>query len=281
MLQKKLRQLAVETLRPDNSVFLALTLSDARTLSHSYQLPLLDIEIAALEQDIVPLRFSRNMKTFSSQDQLKLLQSHVAVIGLGGLGGIVTDILARTGIGHLTVVDGDVFDETNMNRQLLATTSSLGQTKSSVAAERIAQINPAVNIRPIQEFLTEENAQTILAGVDLVSDCLDTIDSRFTLGTWCSKLHIPLVSAAVAATSGQATSIFPEDPGFKQIYGATKRNSARGMEATLGTLAYAAYHMASVQSAEVIAILLGQPGELRNRLYLAEIAEHTAEIMDF
>ena len=88
-----------------------------------------------------------------------------------------------------------------------------------------------------------------------------------------------MVSAAVGGTSGQAIAVFPGDPGLHRIYGAKDKAPARGIEASLGTLAFSAIYMAAVECAELTTILLGRPPELRNRLMLAEIGEHTAEVI--
>lgn len=268
-------------LRPDKSSYLSLLLADAWAIGKQTGLSLRQVENAALTAGILPERYSRNQKSMSCADQLRLLQSHVAIIGLGGLGGTVTEILARLGVGGLTLVDGDVFDESNLNRQLLSSPTRLGEKKASAAATRVRNINPAVEIRAISEFFTAENGQTILTGAHLAVDCLDTIPARFLLEEACRKAGIPMISAAIAGASGQATAIFPPDPGLQQIYGTPDKAPRKGIEASLGTLPFAAVYMAAVECAEATTILLGRPPELRNRLFLAEISDHTTELIDF
>ena len=112
-------------------------------------------------------------------------------------------------------------------------------------------------------------------------DCLDTISDRFVLEKICKTLSIPMVSAAIGGTSGQATAIFPGDPGLRQIYGDPKKAPSKGVEATIGTLSFAAVYMASVECAEVVTILLRKPSELRKKLFLADISSHTSELVDF
>ena len=99
-------------------------------IAERFGIPGRDVEIAALERDIVPERYIRNMKSFSCQDQIRLLKARVFVAGAGGLGGAVVEILAREGIGHLTIADGDRFEESNFNRQFLCTRKSLGWFKA-------------------------------------------------------------------------------------------------------------------------------------------------------
>lgn len=278
-LTAQLRAAGKAALRPDGSSYTALRLADEQAIAGQSGQSLREVECAALGLEIMPERYSRNGTSLSCRDQLRLLNAHVAVIGLGGLGGTVVEILARLGVGRLTLVDGDTFDESNLNRQILSSPAKLGEKKAVAAAGRVAEINPAVTVRQIGEFFTAGNAPTILAGVDLAADCLDSIGDRFLLEECCGRAGIPLVSAAIGGTSGQAMAIFPGDPGLRRIYGGPDKAGARGIEARLGTLPYAAIYMAAVECAEITTILLGRPPELRHRLMLAEIGEHTAEVI--
>jgi len=273
-----LRSYVQERTRPDKSSYEAISLADAYVIAQKTGLPLRMIECAALDAGIVPERYSRNQKSLSNEDQLRLLNSRVAVIGLGGLGGTVTEILARIGIGQLTLVDGDSFDESNLNRQLLSKPANIGKSKCEAAKLRVEEINPAIEVYTIAEFLTADNGQAILHGAQLAIDCLDTIADRFILEAACKKTAIPIISAAIAGSSGQATVIFPDDPGLKDIYGPPESAPKRGIEASAGTLAFGAVYMAAVECAEATAILLSRPTELRNKLFMAEVSDHTTEL---
>lgn len=275
-----LRENSAHQQRPDGSAYRSLSWAGEETIAKASGLSLLEIECRALEEDIVPERYSRNQKSFSSADQLHLLRSHVAIIGLGGLGGAVTEILARTGVGKLTLVDGDCFDESNLNRQLLSSPDNIGKGKAATAAIRVAKINPAIESIVVEDFFTGANSLDILSGVQLVTDCLDTITDRLVLEKSCSDAGIPLVSAAIGGSSGQAVTVLPGDFFLHGIYGGGKTIPQRGIEATLGTLAFAAVYMAAVECAEVVTILLGKEPELRNRLFLADVREHTSELID-
>ncbi|MBE0583759.1 MAG: ThiF family adenylyltransferase, partial [Desulfofustis sp.] len=191
----------------------------------------------------------------------------------------VCELLGRIGIGRLTLVDGDRFVDSNLNRQLLSSIESLGQLKAEVAARRLGQINPAVTCRPIPEFLTGDNGPDLLAGVTIAVDCLDSIPSRLLLQRLCQSLDIVLVSAAIGGTSGQATVVFPGDEGLALVYRG-KEAAAAGAEGSLGTLPYAAMAMAAVQSAEVVAVALGRPAALRNRLLVTDLDDHSTMVVD-
>jgi molybdopterin/thiamine biosynthesis adenylyltransferase len=264
--------------RPDKSLYRTIVFDDACKIAQETGLTLRAIECAALEAEIVPERYSRNQNSLSNSDQLSLLRSHVAIIGLGGLGGTVTEILARIGIGQLTLVDGDCFDESNLNRQLLSNLANVGKSKAQTAKLRVKEINPAVDVHAVAEFFTEENGQEILRGTQLAIDCLDTIADRFILEEACRKTMIPLISAAIGGSCGQATAIYPEDPGLKDIYGPPGHAPKRGTEVSTGTLPFGAVYMAAVECAEAATILLGRPSELRNKLFLADVADHTTEL---
>ncbi len=283
MPQRKLYELLqnkVQTrTRPDKTVYSALFFADEVTIAKETGMSLLEVECAALYENILPEKYSRNQKSLTNTDQLKLLQSHVAIIGLGGLGGTVTEILARIGIGSLTLVDGDCFDESNLNRQILSTPALLGSSKAKTARNRVNEINPAIKVTSVQDFLTDSNGETLLTDTQLAVDCLDTISARFILEKACKSTGIPLVSAAIGGSNGQATVIFPEDPGLRLIYGPVDKTAQSGIEATLGTLPYAAMYMAAVQCAEITNILLGAPSELKNKLFIADVQEHSTDLI--
>lgn len=276
-----IRQYALKKKRPDGSTYSSLIFDDEDRIAKCLDISHKSIQIAALQNAIVPERYARNQKSLSNEDQLNLLRSHVVIIGLGGLGGTVTEILSRIGVGKLTLVDGDFFEDSNLNRQLLSSTEVLGRMKAAVANERVTALNPAVETIPVEEFFNHENSSKILAGADIVVDCLDTISHRFVLETSCRIEDIPLISAAIGGTSGQVTVIYPEDPGLQLIYGTQEKSPTKGVEAILGTLPYAAIAIAAMECAEVVALALGRPSLLRKRLLLADFTYHSIETLSF
>lgn len=278
LLKELLQRYSRQHTRPDDSTYDALLFSDELEIATQTALSLRQVECSALEAGILPERYSRNQKSLSNKDQLRLLRSHATVVGLGGLGGTVTEILARIGVGSLTLVDGDCFDESNLNRQLLSSTSLLGHSKALAAKSRVAEINPAVEVQAIEQFFSAKNSHELLSGALVAIDCLDTIGDRFALEEGCQKAGIPFVSAAIGGCSGQATVVYPGESGLKRIYGDPGKAPARGVEASMGTLPFAAMYMAAVECAEVVTLLLGKPGELRNRLFFADVSDHTSEL---
>ena len=229
---------------------------------------LCDVYIAALRQGIWPHRYVRNRDILALEDQLKLANARVAVIGAGGLGGTVILLLARIGVGFLTVVDGDVFDETNLNRQALSDTANIGVPKAEEAAKKVREINPAVEVSVFAQKINAANADSILAEVHVVVDALDNIPDRMTIGSAAQKLGLPLVHGALAGFDGQVMTIFPEDPGLERIYGEaqTPRNDPGRPEAVLGVPALTPSIVATIQAMEVIKILLDRGQIIRNRM---------------
>jgi len=280
-LLNEIRRRAIKCSRPDTSSYLGLLYQDELEIVQTIGCSHREIQIGALSNQIIPERYARNQRAITNEEQIQLLQSHVAIIGLGGLGGAVTEILARIGIGMLTLVDGDHFEDSNLNRQLLSSTDMLGRMKAEVAANRVANINPAVETRTFTDFFNEDNSCEILTGVKIGVDCLDTITARFLLEEGCRKNGIPMVSAAIGGTAGQATVIMPGDTGLQLIYGDPSKAPRKGVEATLGTLPFAATAMAAIECAEIVALAAGRPTQLRNKLLLADFSYHSLEILSF
>ncbi|MCP4720329.1 MAG: HesA/MoeB/ThiF family protein, partial [Desulfobacteraceae bacterium] len=214
-------------------------------------------------------RYDRNFNTISLGEQEILAQSHVAVIGLGGLGGGVCEMLARTGVGTLTLVDGDVFDITNLNRQLLSCEKNIGYPKARAAKKRVSAVNSSTQVNIRQAYADETNLYGMIAGADLVVDCLDTIDTRFLLQKIAQKAGLPLVSGAIAGVSGQVMVIFPGDLGYELIYGKKRGAQSRGIETITGNISYCALFVASLQASECIKVLLKRGNILRNKLLIA------------
>ena len=228
-----LKKCAQQRLQPDNTPYFSLLHCDLVDIAEKCSKSLKEVEIAALESNIIPERYCRNQRSLSNEEQIKLLQSHVAVIGQGGLGGTVTEILARIGVGCLTLVDADIFEESNLNRQLLSTVDDLGCSKAEAGKKRVERINPAVEVTAKTTFLTRSNGEEILSGSQLAVDCLDSIPSRFDLEHACQALKIPLVSAAIGGSTGQATVIFQATLDCGGYMGIQKIPDGKGSKAVL------------------------------------------------
>jgi len=264
---------------PDSDTYKGISVEHVIRLSKQFEVPGKEIEIAALDSEIVPERYARNMKSYTLDDQVNLLKSTVSVVGLGGLGGGVTEILARSGVGTLLLMDGDSFEDHNLNRQFLSRQSLLLTPKAEAAVQRVREINSSIAVRHFETFLTEDNGAGMIEGSDVAVDCLDSLHTRTILEKLTKKLKIPLVSAAVAGGSGHVTTIFPEDPGLKLIYGEPVDPSIKGAEASLGCLPQTVTLLSSLECSEVLKILLKKGNVARNELIVVDLVDNTFDVL--
>jgi molybdopterin/thiamine biosynthesis adenylyltransferase len=249
--------------------------ADLEEISCKYNLPLLDLEIRALELGIVPVRYLRNLQGFSLQEQLRLLRSSLVLVGLGGLGGVLLELLSRLGVGRIKAADGDFFAEHNLNRQLLCNMSSLGESKAEAASSRCELVNPAVQLDVVPYYLQSDDYQELLQDQDLVLDALGGLEVRRILHDQASRAGLPLVSAALAGEMGYVSTIFPGDPGPLPFW-----QGATGAEESLGCLAHAVFAVASAQCAEAAHILCGREPRLRGSMALLDLSDFSGlEIM--
>ena len=266
--------------RPNGVRYQSLSVAAVKRIAGEFNEPGKRIECVALENDIIPARYSRNNTSFSPADQVHLLGSAVSVVGTGGLGGWLSEMLARVGVGTLRVIDGDQFEDGNLNRQLFCDEDHLARRKTEVAVERLTKVNSSITVDGRDVALTEENGPALLSGCDVIADCLDSISTRFVLANAAGALGVPLVSAAVAGRSGQVGTIYPGDPGFTAIYGEPAGAPERGEELELGNLPFTVALLASLQCAEIVRILLGRPGLHRGRLLFVDLEDGTFEHLE-
>ena len=278
-LDHEIKRYVTEELFPDSDTYYSLSVENVIRLSHQFKVSGKEIEIAALEADIIPERYARNMKAYTLEDQAALLRSTVSVVGLGGLGGGVTEILARSGVGTLYLIDGDTFEDNNLNRQFLSRQPLLSTSKAEAAIQRVKEINSSIEVHHFHEFLSEDSGSKLLDGSDVVVDCLDSLYTRQILEKLAKDLNIPMVSAAVAGSTGHVTTIFPEDPGLKLIYGDQVDPSLKGAEASLGCLPQAVTLLSSLECSEVLKIILKKGTISRNKLIVVELLDNTFDVL--
>ena len=234
--------------------------------------------VAQLLAGIMPERYLRNLGTIGIAGQLALLNARVAVVGAGGLGGLVIELLARQGVGHLTVVDGDCFACHNLNRQILATEHTLGMNKALTAVSRVAEINPDVQVTTVPEMLTSDNAEEILSGADVIVDALDSISARRILFRTAQELKIPLVHAAIAGFTGQVSTILPGDQGVSSIFDRLTE-SDHGIESVLGNPAVTPAVAAALQVQETVKLITGVGKTLSRQMLYFDLEYNVFEII--
>lgn len=237
------------------------------------------VTIAQVDKEIIvsgmmPSRYLGNAGGLSEDEQRALLGGKAAVVGCGGLGGYVVEALARVGVGSLVVIDPDAFEDHNMNRQLLATTETLGAHKAICAAERVKLINPAVSVEAHTLPFSSERSADLFRGVGVVIDALDTIPARLDLEDACERLSIPLIHAAVLGWHAQVTTILPGDRTLHALYGL-----AGGRQPSGGTLSFTPLVAAGIQTAEACRILTGNEPALRRKVLHIDLERMTMDLV--
>ena len=192
------------------------------------------------------------------------------VAGCGGLGGYLIEMLLRLGVGTIRAADGDAFEASNLNRQLLSSPSTLGRSKAEAAADRAALVNPDVRFVAIDEFVTAENAAELIRGCDAVMDALDNIGARRILARACAEEEIPLIHGAICGWSAQAAVVMPGEDLIDRIYPDGSRLSSKT------SLSFTPPFCAALQTALCTRLLAGRPLE-SGRLYMADLLDMEME----
>lgn len=170
--------------------------------------------------DLYKESFTRNIGVISVEEQGKLQNAHVTVVGAGGVGGITLIQLARMGVGSLHIIDRDVFEASNINRQMLSSVSRLGQEKAEVASDILQDINPSLQIQITNEFVTESNALQLLANTDVIIDATDNLVARAIIHRAAQTLGIPSIWIAVTPPfRGGVMSFTPESTPYEIALG--------------------------------------------------------------
>ena len=198
-------------------------------------------------------RYARNIPALSETECACLLSKKIAVIGCGGLGGHLAELMTRIGCGEIVLIDGDVFEPTNLNRQLLSDQTCIGCSKSAIAAERLRRINSEVKISHHDVYLTEENADTLLSGADAVLDGLDSIAARKIVKRACSRAGIPYIYGAIAGWVSQAAISMPEDNLIELLY------PEHTLISDKSALSFTPALCAAMQTALCVKLLTGRP----------------------
>lgn len=207
-------------------------------------------------------RYARQVQVpgFGSEGQERLKTASVLIVGAGGLGTPLAQYLVGAGVGRVGIAEFDRVDISNLHRQILYTTDDVGKSKLAVACERLKKVNPAVEVVPIHEVFSRENARRLVEGYSCVADGSDRFEVRYAVNEACVAESIPLVSASVLGWEGQLSCyvhpegpcyacLFPESPPVENL---PNCDSGGAMGPVVGTLA-------CLQATEVLKVLLGRP----------------------
>lgn len=225
------------------------------------------------------LRYSRHilLPQINYEGQEALVNSHALIIGAGGLGSPVALYLAASGVGTLTICDFDVVDLTNLQRQIIHTTASVGTNKALSAQQALFEINPSVQVNTVCVRSTEEEFSKLIVQADVVIDCSDNFATRYLLNKLCVQLKKPLVSGAAIGFEGQVTvydmrsetspcyhCLFPD-----QSETTGEDNAMRC--ATHGVFSPLVGMIGTTQAAEALKLLMGIGDSLQGRLLLLDV----------
>jgi molybdopterin-synthase adenylyltransferase len=267
IVEENVMSLAERAYRIDHLVGHELVIDDQRLLDWAteHRISPFDAQLEALRNGIVPLRYLKNFHSIDLLEQIRICSSKVLVCGCGGLGGVLINLLARTGVGHLRVLDSDVFVTSNLNRQWLCDTRDIDRPKAPVAEERARSINPFILVESLNLTLNEENAEELMRGMDLVLDALDNIPGRYAAAGAAIRLAIPFIHAAVAGWWGQVSTFLPgSSRDLKNIYG--RAHARDRVEESMGVLGPTAAVIGSLEALEAMRILAGRKPAYADRL---------------
>jgi molybdopterin/thiamine biosynthesis adenylyltransferase len=220
------------------------------------------------------LRYSRHilLDEIGIEGQQKLLAAHALVIGAGGLGSPAAMYLASAGVGHITLVDNDTVDLTNLQRQIAHTTDRVGQPKAESARLTLAQINPEITVTALNERVDDARLAELVAAADVVLDCTDNFATRHAVNRACVAARKPLVSGAVIRFDGQI-SVFDPRSGEQPCYSCLFPQDQKFEDvacSTMGVFAPLVGVVGAMQAAEALKLLMGVGGSLAGRLMMLD-----------
>ena len=217
------------------------------------------------------------LKEMGAEGQRKLKASRACVVGVGGLGSPVSIQLASMGVGRLRLVDRDVVEVSNLQRQHLYGIDMVGYPKVEAAAERLERLNPFIEVEPVPMSLTPSNARALIEGSDVVVDCLDSMSARYALNRACVDLGIPMVHGAVITGMGNATTIVPGETVCLECFKGGLNDEDLPSCALVGVSPSIIGVIASVQVSEAVRLLLGRKPNLANSLLFCDLDDLSFE----
>ena len=217
------------------------------------------------------LRYSRHilLPNFDITGQQRVLESRVLVIGLGGLGSPVALYLAAAGVGHLVLVDDDIVELTNLQRQIVHRQTSVGKTKTHSAAATLQSLNDTIKVETIEHRLNEAELTQQATLADVIVDCTDNFSSRFLLNRVSKKTRTPLVSAAAIRWEGQVAVYEANAPCYRCLYDDNGGDIQQSC-AESGVLSPLLGMMGSIQAIETLKLLANTGTSLNGRLLLVD-----------
>lgn len=221
-------------------------------------------------------RYSRHamLRVIGDQGQARIAKARVLVVGLGALGSLIAMLLARAGVGHLRIVDGDVPELHNLHRQLLYGEGDVasGMSKAEAASMHLNAANSSIRIESFNEFVDARNVNRLLENIDVVVDALDNITTRYLVNDTAIRIGVPFVFGGAVETVGNVMSIVPGlTPCLRCLWPDSGAVENHPKASTVGVLSAAATAVASIEVAECIKILVGRNEDLIPGLLMLEL----------
>ena len=213
-------------------------------------------------------RYARHLSLpeIGPEGQERLRSAGVLLVGAGGLGSSAALYLAAAGVGKLGIVDPDIVELSNLQRQILHRTSDVGRPKVRSAVDSVGVLNPGVEIRPVEARLTADNAESLLSGYDFVVDATDNFESKFLIADVCHRLRKPYSHAGIQAFAGQAMTVLPgETACYRCVFEEPPPNECGVPRGPLGVLPGV---IGVLQATEAIKYILGIGSLLTDRLLI-------------
>lgn len=239
--------------------------------------------MTALSKDET-IRYQRQLiiPSVGEAGQEKLRKARVLVVGAGGLGSPVLLYLAAAGVGTIGIVDSDIVDLSNLQRQILYNTNDIGHPKAGKAAEKLAVLNPGVTLKTYHVRLTENNADEILGSYDLAVDCCDNYPTRYLLSDATLRAGKPMVYGAVYQFFGQASVFnYMNGPSYRTLFPLELKAAEMAAESPPGVIGVLPGIIGSVQASETVKIILGKGEVLSGRLLQIDALNFRVEIFSF
>lgn len=221
------------------------------------------------------MRFSENFKLLG-ENHYKIIEEYTfLIVGLGGLGGFIANALTRLGASHLVLVDNDVFEEANLNRQLFSNEAAINKPKVDVVKNELLKINPKMRIDPFVNEIQDIAHDKVIREVDIVFDAVDNIKTRLWLEDFTTELNIPLVHGAIGGWYGEVAIVTPGSNMLHSLYG----KKEKGIEKTLGSPTFIPPIIANLMVTECVKWMHNMEGTLINKLLFIDVKNHTYSIV--
>ncbi len=210
------------------------------------------------------IRYNRQLKIpgFGEECQKKLKESHVVIVGMGGLGCASAIYLTAAGVGRITIIDFDVVELSNLNRQALYWEEEIGEKKVFVAQRKLSKLNPQTEIIPVFAKVKEDNISQLMTGAHVVLDGLDNFSTRLIVNSACVRHKIPFIYGGVSRFRGLVTTIIPEETACLACF--CPEGSPGGGQGVLGVIPAV---VANIQALEAIKLLIGYGPSLLGKLF--------------